>query len=189
MEFQIVKGQDMKSPVCVLPGLSALLVLLLVSGCQRESTAEPDTDSGTSPAVADADALAEVAAEKATEVSEEAAAAVDEALLPSDDVPYPIYPNGTRYRVGGENGLKIVLFETADSFEEVDAFYSAQAEAQGMPRLHAMSDYVRFGSGADDQDAWATHRPGIVVHEFSGDEEREAVGADSQALTNIIISY
>jgi len=189
MEFQIVKGQDMKSPVCVLPGLSALLVLLLIGGCQRESASEAETDAGATPVVADADALAEATAEKATEVSDEAAAAVDEALLPSDDVPYPIYPNGTRYRVGGENGLKIVLFETADSFEEVDAFYSAQAEAQGMPRLHAMTDYVRFGSGADDQDAWATHRPGIVVHEFSGDEEREAVGADSQALTNIIISY
>lgn len=180
----------MKASARTLPGPSILLAVLLVSACQRESPSEPvdeQTDSATGSATLST--VTEDSDASATEGSAVTASAADESLLPTDDVPYPIYPNGNRYRVGGENGLKIVLFETADSFEEVDAFYSAQAEQQGMPRLHAMTDYVRFGSGADDQDAWATHRPGIVVHEFSGDAEREAVGADSGAQTNIIISY
>jgi len=104
-------------------------------------------------------------------------------------IPYPLYPNGSKYRVGGENGLKIVLFETTDSFEEVDEFYRNLAQSEQMPRMLAMNDYVRYSTVVDDNDPWATYRPGIVIHQFNDDVEREAVGADPEALTNIILSF
>ena len=116
-------------------------------------------------------------------------AAVLEALVAPGEIPYPLYPNGEKYRVGGENGLKIVLFETVDSFEEVDAYYRERSDGSGMPRLAAMSDYVRYGASDDDTDPWATHRPGIVIHRFNDESERDAVGADETARTNIIMSY
>jgi hypothetical protein len=104
-------------------------------------------------------------------------------------IPYPVYPNGNKYRVGGENGLKIVLFETSDSFEEVDEFYRNLAQSEQMPRMLAMNDYVRYSTASDDVDPWATYRPGIVIHQFNDDTERRAVGADEKALTNIILSF
>jgi len=114
-----------------------------------------------------------------------------EALLGEREIPYPIYPDGTRYRVGGENGLRIVLFETGDGFEEVDTFYQQHAETSGMPRLIGMDDYVRYARSGDEgaDDPWATHRPGIVIHRFRDDEERAAVGAGEEARTNIIVSF
>ena len=105
------------------------------------------------------------------------------------EIPYPVYPNGNKYRVGGENGLKIVLFETTDSFEEVDEFYRTLAQSEQMPRMMAMNDYVRYSTESDDVDPWATYRPGIVIHKFNDDTERTAVGANQQALTNIILSF
>jgi hypothetical protein len=104
-------------------------------------------------------------------------------------IPYPLYPNGNKYRVGGENGLKIVLFETPDTFEEVDEFYRTLAQSEQMPRMLAMSDYVRYSTNPDDVDPWATYKPGIVIHRFNDDAERSAVGADQKALTNIILSF
>lgn len=104
-------------------------------------------------------------------------------------IPYPLYPNGNKYRVGGENGLKIVLFETTDSFEEVDEFYRTLAQSDQMPRMLAMNDYVRYSTSTDDTDPWETTRPGIVIHQFNDDRERNAVGADKTALTNIILSF
>ena len=117
--------------------------------------------------------------------SESAVAAVGGA----SEIPYPVYPNGAKYRVGGENGLKIVVFQTEDSFEQVDEFYKSKAGKSGMPRLIAMSDYVRYSSSSDDQDPWATYRPGIVIHQFNDDDERLAVGAEDSAQTNIIMSF
>ncbi|MFK8075926.1 MAG: hypothetical protein AB8B84_05030 [Granulosicoccus sp.] len=117
---------------------------------------------------------------------------MDSALTAIDGattIPYPLYPNGKKYRVGGENGLKIVLFETSDSFEEVDEFYRTLAQADQMPRLLAMNDYVRYSTNSDDNDPWETTRPGIVIHQFNDDKERNAVGADKTALTNIILSF
>ncbi|NND91419.1 MAG: hypothetical protein HKN42_11190 [Granulosicoccus sp.] len=111
------------------------------------------------------------------------------AVMGASEIPYPVYPNGSKYRIGGENGLKIVLFETTDSFEEVDEFYQNASQKRGMPRLTAMNDYVRYSSGADDRDPWATYRPGIVIHEFNDDQERRAIGAGKKAQTNIIMSY
>ena len=58
-----------------------------------------------------------------------------------------------------------------------------------MSRIVAMSDYVRYSSGSDDSDPWATHLPGIVIHEFEGEDARQAVGASTQARTNIIMSF
>ncbi len=82
-----------------------------------------------------------------------------------------------------------MLFETPDTFDQVDKFYQGQTNNSGMPRLVAMSDYVRYSSNDEDRDPWATYRPGIVIHEFNDDAERHAVGADKTALTNIIMSF
>jgi hypothetical protein len=111
------------------------------------------------------------------------------AIEGATQIPYPLYPNSNKYRVGGENGLKIVLFETADSFEEVDEFYRNLAQSEQMPRMLAMSDYVRYSTNPDDIDPWATYKPGIVIHQFNFNAERSAVGADQKALTNIILSF
>lgn len=111
------------------------------------------------------------------------------AIIGTTEIPYPIYPNGSKYRVGGENGMKIVLFETEDSFEAVDAFYQNASGKSSMSRLVAMNDYVRYTRNSDDNDPWATYLPGIVIHQFNDDEERVAVGAHQKALTNIIMSF
>ncbi len=108
------------------------------------------------------------------------------ALLGSADIPYPLYPNSSKYRIGGENGLKVVLFQTEDTFEQVDAFFQSQAK---LPRLSAMNDYVRYSVDSNDQDPWATAKPGIVIHQFNDADERQAVGADETAKTNIIMSF
>jgi len=107
----------------------------------------------------------------------------------ASEIPYPMYPNGTKYRVGGENGLKIVVFQTEDSFDQVDNYYKKLSTNEGMARIAAMTDYVRYSSAVEDQDAWATHRPGIVIHEFDDENAREAVGASAMAKTNIIMSF
>lgn len=108
------------------------------------------------------------------------------AVLGASDIPYPLYPNGSKYRIGGENGLKIVLFQTEDSFDEVDSFFQTEAS---MARLGAMNDYVRYSTDSEDQDPWATGKPGIVIHKFNDESERQAVGADDTARTNIIMSF
>ena len=83
-----------------------------------------------------------------------------------------------------------MLFETVDSFTEVDAFYQAQtADMEAMPRLSAMEDYVRYSGDAGDTDPWETARPGVVIHQFNSASEREAVGASVTATTNIIMSF
>lgn len=107
-------------------------------------------------------------------------------VLDPSEIPYPLYPNGSRYRIGGEGDLKIVLFQTEDSFEEVDAYYQKEAN---LPRLSAMSDYVRYSADNGDIDPWETSKPGIVIHQFNDATEREAVGADGKAQTNIIMSF
>lgn len=111
------------------------------------------------------------------------------AVFGASEIPYPVYPNGQKYRVGGENGLKIVVFQTDDDFEAVDAYYSEIKENAGMDRLLAMQDYVRYANTGNDSDPWATHKPGIVIHQFNDEVERKAVGASPTARTNIIMSY
>lgn len=111
------------------------------------------------------------------------------AVVGASEIPYPMYPNGTKYRVGGENGLKIVVFQTEDPFHKVDDYYNGLSDDEGMARIMAMSDYVRYSRGTEDLDPWATHRPGIVIHEFDGEDERQAVGASAVARTNIIMSF
>lgn len=107
----------------------------------------------------------------------------------ASNIPYPMYPNGTKYRVGGENGLKIVVFQTEDSFEKVDSYYNTLSDNSGMARIAAMNDYVRYSNEAEDVDPWATHKPGIVIHQFENETSREAVGASAMAKTNIIMSF
>jgi len=110
-------------------------------------------------------------------------------VVGASEIPYPMYPNGTKYRVGGENGLKIVVFQTEDSFDEVDDYYNNLSNNSGMARITAMNDYVRYSNEAEDVDPWATHKPGIVIHEFIDKNAREAVGASELAKTNIIMSF
>ena len=106
------------------------------------------------------------------------------------NIPYPVYPNGAKYRIGSENGLRVVLFESEDSFEEVDDFYQAQASlGSDLSRLDAMNDYVRYSTVNEDTDPWETSRPGIVIHQFNSESERDAVGASYKAKTNIIMSF
>lgn len=155
------------------------------------------------------DPVAEIAEPATTQITEVAETSIPASMLPDDaipedqfgddeklsavigasEIPYPVYPNGSKYRVGGENGLKIVLFETTDTFEQVDEFYKGQTSEQQMPRLVAMNDYVRYSSDEKDKDPWATFRPGIVIHKFNDDTERSAVGANQSARTNIIMSF
>ncbi len=111
------------------------------------------------------------------------------AVIGASEIPYPVYPNGTKYRVGGENGLKIVVFQTEDAFEKVDEFYHSMGENEAMVRKMAMSDYVKYSPGAEASDPWATHIPGIVIHEFDNEDSRKAVGASAAAKTNIIMSF
>lgn len=111
------------------------------------------------------------------------------AVFGASEIPYPVYPNGTKYRVGGENGLKIVVFQTDDAFTDVDEYYTEISDNNGMARLTAMSDYVRYTQGTEDLDPWATHKPGIVIHRFKNEDERRAVGASASAKTNIIMSF
>ncbi len=125
--------------------------------------------------------------EKLTELADELNLELEpKAVTASGDIPYPLYPNGSKYRIGGENGLRIILFQTEDSFQEVDSYFQAQAN---MSRLDAMQDYVRYSASADDVDPWATGKPGIVIHEFNDEAEKSAVGAADTARTNIIMSY
>ena len=111
------------------------------------------------------------------------------AVTGTGEIPYPIYPNAKQYRVGGEHGLHIVLFETDDSFAEVDAFYKRYMDSRGLSRIVAMSDYVRYAAGEDDNDAWATSNPGIVIHGFNTAQEARDNGANAGAQTNIIVSF
>ncbi len=116
------------------------------------------------------------------------------AVTGSDTIPYPIYPEAKQYRVGGENGLQVVIFETDDSFEEVDNFYQNYVGSQGYARLVGMADYVRYdtsreAASGNTGDAWRNDRPGIVIHGFNSSEEALQSGADAAAKTNIIVSY
>lgn len=111
------------------------------------------------------------------------------AVAGTDEIPYPIYPNAQQYRIGGEHGLHIVLFETDDSFAEVDAFYKRYIDSRGLSRIVAMSDYVRYAAGENDNDAWATKNPGIVIHGFNTAQEARNNGANAGSKTNIIVSF
>ncbi len=115
------------------------------------------------------------------------------AISGSNEIPYPIYPDAKQYRIGGENGLHVVLFETNDSFEEVDSFYKRYGGSQGYARLVGMPDYVRYDvtreATGSTTDAWNNTKPGIVIHGFSSSDEAAESGATPGAKTNIIVSY
>lgn len=163
---------------------------LSLSGCDNPFSKEtvehsevsvlPSTTALGGGSVAEAD-LGEL-----NEPSEESALA---AVFGASEIPYPVYPNGQKYRVGGENGLKIVVFQTDDDFESVDEYYSDFKENTGLSRLMAMQDYVRYADNTADADPWATDKPGIVIHQFNDEVERKAVGASPTARTNIIMSF
>ncbi len=162
---------------------------LSLSGCDNPFSKETvehsqvTVVSNTTPTAFDSSALLD-------ELEKEMAAeSTMSAVYGASEIPYPVYPNGQKYRVGGENGLKIVVFQTDDDFSEVDAYYSEFKENAGMSRLLAMQDYVRYSSADTDADPWATDKPGIVIHQFNDELERRAVGASSTAQTNIIMSF
>ena len=155
-----------------------------------ESTEAADVAESESADTADSGTVNEAMAEENSIAAEVTEKESDSTPIHADKIPYPIYPNSSPYRVGDENGMTVVLFETVDTFEEVDAYYQSQAaDQEAMPRLSAMDDYVRYASDAADSDPWATDRPGIVIHQFNSESERAAVGASNLATTNIIMSF
>ncbi len=162
-----------------LRGLLLIAVASVLTACDRDSADSTDATMVT---------VKEVIA-NAEEVLPKGDHNPLSAVLGASEIPYPMYPNGTKYRVGGENGLKIVVFQTEDPFHKVDDFYNGLSDNAGMARVMAMSDYVRYTNGTEDLDPWATHLPGIVIHEFGDEEARQAVGASTQAKTNIIMSF
>lgn len=171
---------------------TGVALLILLTACQQHDdtdetlTATPVATNPASTSVGQ-DAVPQIhTASSGKPVSLDAALA---AVMGATEIPYPVYPNGTKYRVGGENGLKIVVFQTDDAFPDVDRYYREATGDEGMARLIAMSDYVRYSRDSSDDDPWATHRPGIVIHQFNGADEREAVGARKSARTNIIMSF
>lgn len=177
--------------------LVGCLAASLLSSCRND--ADVSTDNNTLPAVAAANNVAitsETDTESATQwaVSKDMNVTPDQigesldlaSVLGDGDIPYPVYPNGSHYRIGTENGLKIIVFETEDTFEEVDAYYQVKA---GMARLSAMKDYVRYSRTDEDNDPWETGKPGIVIHEFSSESEKLAAGANDNSRTNIIMSF
>ena len=84
----------------------------------------------------------------------------------------------------------MIVFQTDDAFETVDAFFRQRSVAQGLSRLPAMADYVRYSSADDvDADPWAHDNPGIVIHEIVDRKAAIAAGADPSARTNIIMSF
>ena len=158
----------------------------LLSACGEQQTAPTGTKDTT---LSNADSVSKTLASSNSSAASSETATTIAPVAGASEIPYPVYPNGSKYRVGGENGLKIVVFETQDTFEQVDDFYRQSSEPDSMPRLVAMNDYVRYSSSGDDKDPWATYRPGIVIHQFNDDAERSAVGAKSESRTNIIMSY
>ena len=171
--------------------LTAGVLLLVLSACQKSDDADESvplasTPVTTTPISGDAPPLEQRSASRALPATLDAALS---AVMGATEIPYPVYPNGTKYRVGGENGLKIVVFQTDDAFPDVDRYYREATDNDGMARLIAMNDYVRYSRDSNDDDPWATHRPGIVIHQFNGEDEREAVGASKSARTNIIMSF
>jgi len=122
------------------------------------------------------------------------------AVKGSQAIPYPIYPGAIQYRVGGENGLNIVLFETPHNFQSVDQFYKTYLEEEEFQRLVGMDDYVRYNEvvsvadsdadpASDPASAWSNESPGIVIHSFNNVTDAESSGANPSARTNIIVSY
>jgi len=108
------------------------------------------------------------------------------------EIPFPLYPNGTRYRIGGKNGMKIVLFETSDEFSKVDTFYDNLAQTKGLSRKMLTVNYVQYSSRIVDNSEIlrnTSEQPGIVIHEFATPEEAEHLGAAPHSKTNIIISF
>ena len=160
-----------------LHGLALIAIASTLTACNKNSVDSPDTNLVTPNEIA--------AVLPESDSSDNALSAV----VGASEIPYPVYPNGTKYRVGGENGLKIVVFQTEDPFHKVDDYYNGMSDNAGMARIMAMSDYVRYSNDINDVDPWATHLPGIVIHEFEGEEDRQAVGASAMAKTNIIMSF
>ena len=177
-------------PLSLLLALGAGVGLAALAGCGPDAAepAETSVHADASDAAVGTTPPADIAAALAGSPNRETIDAL--AAVPSaGEIPYPVYPNGRKYRVGGENGLKIVVFQTDDPFDEVDSYYRSVSADAGTPRLAAMSDYVRYPSDAKDADPWATYRPGIVIHEFGDADARRAAGATASARTNIIMSY
>lgn len=162
---------------------------LAVSACNNPFSKGNADDSAEPTAVVMESAVGGVIPPDANELDLDAPNSALAAVFGASEIPYPVYPNGQKYRVGGENGLKIVVFQTDDDFESVDDYYSQVKDNAGMARLMAMQDYVRYTNAGTDSDPWATHKPGIVIHQFNDEGERKAVGASPTARTNIIMSF
>jgi len=156
--------------------------LLLMTGCGRGGSSDTDTVQAVTQAQSNIGKKPDTAQNGTTEF----------VALDSDTaIPYPIYPNAKRYRVGGENGLKIVVFETPDGFADVDAFFKQSlATQQTLARQEMMADYVKYAPEvANAEDQWRSDQPGIVIHQFADATEAANYGAGSASRTNIIMSF
>lgn len=171
------------------PVILASMIVTMAIGCSRLPAADTDTvgipqDTSTEMA-AGSDSIAAKQQYRIDLLSPP----VSIATLPDTlDVPYPLYPNGSRYRIGGENGLKVVLYETTDTFSAVEKFFNNQADKKGLSRQLVMSDYVRY-STAVTHDPWTNALPAIVIHEFVNPADATNYGAAPDARTNIIMSF
>lgn len=162
--------------------ITAACLLSLTTGCGEKS------QDATTPTVTSSIEMPTTSATDNPTEDKRVTSTYQVALPGASVIPYPMYPNATKYRIGGENGLKIVVFETEDTFESVDAFFQ-HSRTKDLARLQSMDQYVRYAAEETDNDPWATHRPGIVIHHFADNDEAVQYGAAPESRTNIIMSY
>ncbi len=186
---------------------TAVLTLQILTACSSES----DTvQSGVRPdgTALDTTTLATQNATAAKKDGADSMIIVESAFRPDNSDPsdnsgllftsrssdYPTYPSAERYRIGGENGLKIVVFETTDSFADVDAYFSEQSVDYQLERSATTLDYVKYTFKGDTKktdtpDPWDIASPGIVIHTFLNSDDAVGYGASPASKTNIIVSY
>lgn len=184
LERKSLKPGHTTSVVRRLPMISASLIILLTGCGQTETDATLQTPAGnvTSP---------QASADDSKTGTDNGPVTAFVPVADNNNIPYPLYPNGSRYRIGGENGLKIVVFETTDKFDQVDSFYNQSLAKKGdAARNLMMADAVRYTpAGHTGDDPWDTETPGIVIHEFADPDEASRYGAAAQSKTNIIMSF
>lgn len=168
-----------KTPVMPI----SFVAVCLMAGCGEKAQDTIEADALSTETVTSAEVVQSSAPEQTDSVT-----TYKVAMPGASVIPYPMYPNATKYRIGGENGLKIVLFETEDTFEIVDEYFQ-HSPAKALARLEGMDQYVRYASEDADNDPWGTHRPGIVIHQFASVDEAVQYGASPESRTNIIMSY
>ncbi len=164
---------------------AAFLAALLIMGWWMIKGADVAENSGRHTAMPDTVALTT----DVVHVPEDAGETIQWRVASEQDIPFPLYPNATRYRIGGQNGLKLALFETTDEFGDVDHFYAEKATKTGLLRQQIMPDYVQYGELSGAQPAITEENPGVLIYAFFDAREAQQAGATPNARTSIIIIY